>query len=84
MPLPVQWAAVRISLLLMRLPPQNGVLSEELEISPTCHGYSLASVFTPPTILETRLAWPHLQEVRGGAVVVTGAWVVVVTGGGRI
>ena len=53
----------------MRLPPQNGVLDEELEISPTCHGYSLASVVTPPTILETRLGCPHLQFVRGGAVV---------------
>ena len=34
---------------------------------PTCHGYSLASVVVPPTILATLLAWPHLQLARGGA-----------------
>ena len=33
----------------------------------TCHGYSLASVVVPPTILVALLAWPHLQLARGGA-----------------
>ena len=42
---------------------------------PTCQGYSLASVSTPPTILVTLLAWPQLHV----AVVVVAVVVVMVT-----
>ena len=50
---------------------------------PTCQGYSLASVSTPPTILVTLLAWPQLHvAVVVVAVVVMGPAVVVVTGFG--
>jgi len=65
------------------LPPQNGSLLPVKAI-PTCHGYSLASVSTPPTILLTLLATPHLHSLEGvfviGTVVSTG--VVVVPGVG--
>ena len=54
------------SLSLIRVPPQNGVDEDDDRMSPTCQGYSFSSVATPPTILETVLAWPHLQVVRGG------------------
>jgi len=53
----VQWAAVSTCLLLIRVPPQKGVFPL-LETSPTCQGYSLASVATPPTILSL-LTSPH-------------------------
>ena len=51
---------------------------------PTCQGYSLASVSTPPTILVTLLAWPqlHVAVVVVAVVVVMGLAVVVVTGDG--
>ena len=51
---------------------------------PTCQGYSLASVSTPPTILVTLLTWPqlHVAVVVVAVVVVTGPVVVVVTGDG--
>ena len=61
----VQWRAVRTSLLLTRVPPQNGEVDDCLDSSPTCHGYSFSSVGAPPTILVLRLAWPHLQEPVG-------------------
>ena len=55
----VQWAAVSTCLLLIRVPPQKGVLPF-LETSPTCQGYSLTSVTTPPTILlPALLTSPH-------------------------
>ena len=44
-------------------------------MQPTCQGYSLASVSTPPTILVTLLAWPQLHV----AVVVVAVVVVMVT-----
>ena len=59
-----QCAAVRTSWELIRLPPQKGV--EDLEDRrPTCQGYSWGFVLTPPTILDTGLAWPHLHEELG-------------------
>ena len=56
---------------------------------PTCQGYSLASVSTPPTILVTLLTWPQLHVavvvvavvVMIGPVVVIGA---VVCEGGNV
>ena len=60
-----QCAAVRTSWELIRLPPQKGPV-EDLEYRrPTCQGYSLAFALTPPTILDTGLAWPHLHEELG-------------------
>ena len=56
---------MRTSLLLTRVPPQNGDEDDWLDRSPTCHGYSFSSVGAPPTILVLRLAWPHLQEPVG-------------------
>ena len=48
---------------------------------PTCQGYSLAPVSTPPTILVTLLAWPQLHvAVVVAVVVVMGPVVVVVIG----
>ena len=61
----VQWRAVSTSLLLTRVPPQNGDEEDWLDRSPTCQGYSFSSVGAPPTILVLRLAWPHLQEPVG-------------------
>jgi len=61
-----QWAAVSTSWELIRVPPQNGTELNLDERRPTCHGYSLTSVLTPPTILDTEFAWPHLQEELGG------------------
>ena len=61
----VQWRAVSTSLLLTRVPPQNGDEEDWLDRSPTCQGYSFSSVGAPPTILVLRLAWPHLQEPEG-------------------
>ena len=54
------------------------------KLLPTCQGYSLASVSTPPTILVTRLAWPQLQVavVVVAVVLVMGPAVVVVIGDG--
>ena len=54
------------------------------KLLPTCQGYSLASVSTPPTILVTLLTWPqlHVAEVVVAVVVVMGPVVVVVTGDG--
>ena len=58
----VQWAAVSTCLLLIRVPPQKGVLPF-LETSPTCQGYSLTSVTTPPTILlPALLTSPHTHR----------------------
>ena len=80
----VQWAAVRTCLLLIRVPPQKGVLPV-LETSPTCQGYSLTSVSTPPTILlPALLTSPHTHRpvelvVFAAPVVVTGAEVVVLS-----
>ena len=53
-------------------------------MQPTCQGYSLASVSTPPTILVTLLTWPqlHVAVVVVAVVVVMGPVVVVVTGDG--
>ena len=55
-----------------------------LQVAPTCQGYSLASVSTPPTILVTLLAWPqlHVAVVVVAVVVVMGLAVVVVIGDG--
>jgi len=53
----------------MKLPP--------LSTSPTCHGYSFASVISPPTILLCRLAKPHLQSELPSVVVVVGVVTVV-------
>ena len=80
----VQWAAVRTCLLLIRVPPQKGVLPL-LETSPTCQGYSLTSVSTPPTILlPALLTSPHTHRpvelvVFAAPDVVTGAEVVVLS-----
>ena len=51
---------------------------------PTCQGYSLASVSTPPTILVTLLTWPqlHVAVVVVAVVEVMGLVVVVVVGDG--
>jgi len=62
----VQWAAVRISVLLIREPPQKGLDENWLLMSPTCQGYSFSEVATPPTILETLLAVPHWHPEEGG------------------
>ena len=35
--------------------------------SPACQGYSLTSVFCPPTILAARWARPHLQSPETAA-----------------
>ena len=53
-------------------------------LQPTCQGYSLASVSTPPTILVTLLAWPqlHVAVLVVAVVVMMGPVVVVVTGDG--
>ena len=34
----------------------------KLKVPPTCQGYSLTSVSTPPTILVTLLAIPHIVD----------------------
>ena len=60
----VQWAAVRMVLLLRMDPPQYGRVLDELT-SPTCHGYSFTSVTTPPTILLALLGTPQLHSVAG-------------------
>ena len=54
------------------------------KLLPTCQGYSLASVSTPPTILVTLLAWPQLHVAVGVVAVgvVMGPAVVVVIGDG--
>ena len=84
----VQWAAVSTCLLLIRVPPQKGVWPR-LETSPTCQGYSLASVTSPPTILLPALLtsphthWPEAPELvvlDPEVDVVTGAEVVVLAG----
>ena len=76
-----QCAAVRTSWELIRLPPQKGL--EDLEDRrPTCQGYSLASVLTPPTILDTVFAWPHLHDELGAGAG-AGDGVGDVAGGGR-
>ena len=36
-------------------------LQQPSHMRPTCHGYSLASVSCPPTILVRLLAWPQVQ-----------------------
>ena len=69
----VQWAAVRTWVVEMRVPPQKGVRPLGPLTSPTCQGYSLASVVCPPTILSLPPFTPHWQ-VEGA----TGAAVVVV------
>ena len=47
-----------------------------MPVSPTCQGYSLTSVSTPPTILVCLCATPQLHVPLGGAaVVVAGAGV---------
>ena len=54
-------------------------------MQPTCQGYSLASVSTPPTILVTLLTWPQLHVavlVVAVVVVLMGLVVVVVIGDG--
>ena len=76
-----QCAAVRTSWELIRLPPQKGVEDLE-ERRPTCQGYSLASVLSPPTILDTVFAWPHLHDELGGGAG-DGDGVGDVAGGGR-
>ena len=44
-----------------------------LETRPTCQGYSLAKVSSPPTILLAVLARPQVQELlEGGEAVVEG------------
>merc|ERR1711884_301278 len=57
---------------------------QDNNLLPTCQGYSLASVSTPPTILVTLLAWPqlHVAVVVVAVVVVMGPVVVVVIGDG--
>ena len=67
----MQWAAVKMVLLLRIEPPQYGLLPKELT-SPTCHGYSLISVTTPPTILVALLGIPQLQ-VEASDVLDTGS-----------
>ena len=54
------------------------------KLQPTCQGYSLASVSTPPMILVTLLAWPqlHVAVLVVAVVVMMGPVVVVVTGDG--
>ena len=77
-------------------PPQKGVISPEetrptytmgsvvIEFqtfpNPTCHGYSLTSVSTPPTILVRLCTKPQVQLVVAGLVVGDVA-VVVIDGG---
>ena len=54
-------------------------------LCPTCQGYSLTSVSTPPTILVRLLAWPQVQElVLPLEMVVAGGRVVVETGEGVV
>lgn len=61
----------------MTAPPQNGKLLPG-DTSATCHGYSFASVTSPPTIRLRRFANPHLQSVVDPVVVVVGVVTVVV------
>ena len=75
-------AAVRTSWELIREPPQKGVELKLEERRPTCQGYSLASVLSPPTILDTVFAWPHLHDELGGGAG-DGDGVGDVAGGGR-
>ena len=77
-----QCAAVRTSWELIRLPPQKGVELDMEDKRPTCQGYSLASVLTPPTILDTVFAWPHLHDELGAGAG-AGDGVGDVAGGGR-
>ena len=58
----VQWAAVRMCRFEIMDPPQNGRLPLE-GTRPTCHGNSLTSVSTPPTIL---WAWWDFPQVHFG------------------
>ena len=59
--------------------PSKAQSLESYNLLPTCQGYSLATVSTPPTILVTLLAWPqlHVAVVVVAVVVVVGLAVVV-------
>ena len=46
----------------MRVPPHQG-WEPPADTRPTCQGYSLASVSTPPTILSDLLGTPQVQVV---------------------
>ena len=60
-----EWTELReISCLNLNANCRENFLHSDLELNleerrPTCHGYSLRSVVTPPTILEIVLAFPH-------------------------
>ena len=60
-----QCAAVRTSWELIKEPPQKGVELDLEDRRPTCQGYSWGFVLSPPTILDTGLAWPHLHDELG-------------------
>merc|ERR1711970_64369 len=77
----VQWAAVKMVLLLRIDPPQYG-FPVNVSIIPTCQGYSFTSVSTPPTILVTLLAMPHWHPPLGPVVLGAGLGVVSPVGAG--